>query len=389
MKYSIRNKKNYTTPGTPRRKKMITIDPSLLQSQPEAQEPVSFEATLAFSDMPIDQLLKQNIQAKGYMYPTEIQQSAIPVLIEGADMIGIAATGTGKTGAFLIPFVEQLLHNKNGKGLVVVPTRELAQQVAEEFKALTKGMRFRSACFIGGTSVSRDISLAAAKNHLIIATPGRLIDLVNRKALNLNEIAVLILDEFDRMLDMGFINDVKTIVSLTSARRQTLLFSATINASQQTLVRQIVQNPVIINVSNGKGASSTVEQNVLEVAPDEDKMEVLFNLLSGDSFEKVMLFAETKRTVDKINKQLIRRGVRSDVIHGDKSQNYRTKAIKQFKTGHTRVLIATDVASRGIDVQDVTHVINYQLPQTMEAYIHRIGRTGRAGKKGIAYTFIN
>ncbi len=389
MKYSIRNKKNYTTSGTPRRKKMITIDPSLLQSQPEAQEPVSFEATLAFSDMPIDQLLKQNIQAKGYMYPTEIQQSAIPVLIEGADMIGIAATGTGKTGAFLIPFVEQLLHNKNGKGLVVVPTRELAQQVAEEFKALTKGMRFRSACFIGGTSVSRDISLAAAKNHLIIATPGRLIDLVNRKALNLNEIAVLILDEFDRMLDMGFINDVKTIVSLTSARRQTLLFSATINASQQTLVRQIVQNPVIINVSNGKGASSTVEQNVLEVAPDEDKMEVLFNLLSGDSFEKVMLFAETKRTVDKINKQLIRRGVRSDVIHGDKSQNYRTKAIKQFKTGHTRVLIATDVASRGIDVQDVTHVINYQLPQTMEAYIHRIGRTGRAGKKGIAYTFIN
>jgi ATP-dependent RNA helicase RhlE len=389
MKYSIRNKKNYTTPGTPRRKKMITIDPSLLQSQPEAQEPVSFEATLAFSDMPIDQLLKQNIQAKGYMYPTEIQQSAIPVLIEGADMIGIAATGTGKTGAFLIPFVEQLLHNKNGKGLVVVPTRELAQQVAEEFKALTKGMRFRSACFIGGTSVSRDISLAAAKNHLIIATPGRLIDLVNRKVLNLNEIAVLILDEFDRMLDMGFINDVKTIVSLTSARRQTLLFSATINASQQTLVRQIVQNPVIINVSNGKGASSTVEQNVLEVAPDEDKMEVLFNLLSGDSFEKVMLFAETKRTVDKINKQLIRRGVRSDVIHGDKSQNYRTKAIKQFKTGHTRVLIATDVASRGIDVQDVTHVINYQLPQTMEAYIHRIGRTGRAGKKGIAYTFIN
>ncbi|HMR84915.1 MAG TPA: DEAD/DEAH box helicase [Niabella sp.] len=389
MKYSTRNKKNYTTPGTSRRKKMITIDPSLLQFQPVTQEPVSFEATLAFSDMPIDQLLKKNIKAKGYMYPTEIQQSAIPVLIEGADMIGIAATGTGKTGAFLIPFVEQLLHNKNGKGLVVVPTRELAQQVAEEFKMLTKGMKFRSACFIGGTSVSRDISLAAAKNHLIIATPGRLIDLVNRKALNLSEIAVLILDEFDRMLDMGFINDVKTIVSLTSARRQTLLFSATINASQQALIRQIVQDPVIINVSNGKTASSMVEQNVLEVAPNEDKMDVLFNLLSGDSFEKVMLFAETKRTVDKINKQLIRRGVRSDVIHGDKSQHYRTKAIQQFKTGHTRVLIATDVASRGLDVQDITHVINYQLPQTMDAYIHRIGRTGRAGKKGIAYTFIN
>lgn len=389
MKFITKNKKNNRQPVTAGKKKIKTIDPALLQVQPTAQEPRSFEATLAFSDMPVHQLLKQNIQNQGYLYPTEIQQRSIPALIEGTDMIGIAATGTGKTGAFLIPFVEQLLHNKNVTGLVVVPTRELAQQVAEEFKALTKGMKFRAACFIGGTNVNADITRAAAKNHLIIATPGRLLDLVNRKALNLNAIEVLILDEFDRMLDMGFINDVKTIVSLTRARTQTLLFSATINASQQTLIRQIVQDPLTINVSSGKSASSTVEQNVLEVGPNEDKMEVLFNLLSGDSFEKVMLFAETKRTVDKINKQLVRRGVRSDVIHGNKSQNYRTKAIQQFKIGHTRVLIATDVASRGLDVQDVTHVINYQLPQTMEAYIHRIGRTGRAGKKGIAYTFIN
>lgn len=388
MKYITKNKKNHK-PGASGRKKITTIDPSLLRSQPEVQEPVSFKATLLFSEMPIHQLLKENIQSKGYSYPTEIQQRAIPALIEGTDMIGIAATGTGKTGAFLIPFVEQLLHNKNTTGLVVVPTRELAQQVAEEFKALTRGMRFRSACFIGGTSVNRDIAQAAVKNHLIIATPGRLIDLVNRRALNLNAIEVLILDEFDRMLDMGFIDDVKTIASLTNARRQTVLFSATINASQQRMIHQIVQDPLTINVSSGKSPSSTVEQNVLEVSPNEDKMEVLFNLLSGDSFEKVMLFAETKRTVDKINKQLTRKGVKSDVIHGDKSQHHRTKAIQQFKMGHTRVLIATDVASRGIDVQDVTHVINYQLPQTMEAYIHRIGRTGRAGKKGIAYTFIN
>ncbi len=388
MKYITKNKKNHK-PSASGRKKITTIDPSLLRSQPEVQEPVSFKATLLFSEMPIHQLLKRNIQSKGYSYPTEIQQQAIPALIEGIDMIGIAATGTGKTGAFLIPFVEQLLHNKNTTGLVVVPTRELAQQVAEEFKALTRGMRFRSACFIGGTSVNRDIAQAAVKNHLIIATPGRLIDLVNRRALNLNAIEVLILDEFDRMLDMGFIDDVKTIASLTNARRQTVLFSATINASQQRMIHQIVQDPLTINVSSGKSPSSTVEQNVLEVSPNEDKMEVLFNLLSGDSFEKVMLFAETKRTVDKINKQLTRKGVKSDVIHGDKSQHHRTKAIQQFKMGHTRVLIATDVASRGIDVQDVTHVINYQLPQTMEAYIHRIGRTGRAGKKGIAYTFIN
>lgn len=389
MKYIIKNKKNHTGAGASRRKKTRTIDPSLLQSKPAVQEVEQFEPSSAYADMAIHPLLKQNIQSKGYRYPTEIQQRAIPVLIEGADMIGIAATGTGKTGAFLIPFVEQLLHDKNTTGLVVVPTRELAQQVAEEFKALTKGMKFRAACFIGGTSVSRDISQAAARNHLVIATPGRLLDLVNRKALDLEATAVLILDEFDRMLDMGFIDDIKTIAALTRARRQTLLFSATNNASQQTLIRQIVQNPVIINVSSGKTASSTVEQNVLEVAPNEDKMEVLFNLLSGDSFEKVMLFAETKRTVDQLNKQLMRRGVRSDVIHGNKSQTYRTKAIQQFKAGRTRVLIATDVASRGLDVQNVTHVINYQLPQTMEAYIHRIGRTGRAGKKGTAYTFIN
>ena len=388
MKYITPNKKNYK-PRASGKKKISTIDPSLLRSRPETQEPVSFEATLPFSEMSIHPLLKQNIQSKGYSYPTEIQQRAIPALIEGADMIGIAATGTGKTGAFLIPFVEQLLHKKNTAGLVVVPTRELAQQVAEEFKMLSRGMKFRSACFIGGTSVTRDIAQAAINNHLIIATPGRLIDLVNRGALNLNAIEVLILDEFDRMLDMGFIDDIKTIVSLTSARRQTVLFSATINNSQQRMIRQIVQDPLTINVSSGKGPSSSVEQNLLEVAPNEDKMEVLFNLLSGDSFEKVMLFAETKRTVDKINKQLTRKGVTSDVIHGDKSQNHRTKAIQQFRAGHTRVLIATDVASRGIDVQDVTHVINYQLPQTMEAYIHRIGRTGRAGKKGIAYTFIN
>ncbi|MGE9310315.1 DEAD/DEAH box helicase [Niabella sp. CJ426] len=389
MKYITKNKNNNKQPGTAGKKNIKTIDPALLQVQPATQQPVSFEAALPFSDMPVHELLKQNIQKKGYKYPTEIQQRAIPALLEGANIIGIAATGTGKTGAFLIPFIEQLLHNKNSTGLVVVPTRELAQQVAEEFKALTTGMKFRAACFIGGTSVNADVARADARNHLIIATPGRLLDLVNRKALHLNAIEVLILDEFDRMLDMGFINDVKTIASLTRARRQTLLFSATMNASQQALIRQMVQNPLTINVSSGKSASSSVEQNVLKVAPNEDKMEVLFNLLSGDSFEKVMLFAETKRTVDNLNKQLARRGVRSDVIHGDKSQHYRTKAIQQFKTGHTRVLIATDVASRGLDVQNVTHVINYQLPQTMEAYIHRIGRTGRAGKKGIAYTFIN
>ncbi len=375
--------------GISNKRKIPTIDPALLMYRPVQQETSEFISTQVYNDMEIHPSLKRNLKVKGYERPTEIQEKAIPILLKGSNMIGIASTGTGKTGAFLIPFVNQLLLNDSITGLVVVPTRELAQQVAEEFRELTIGMKFRASCFIGGTSIGNDIRKAASKNHLIIATPGRLLDLVNRGTLNLTTTHVLILDEFDRMLDMGFINDVKTIASYTRQREQTLLFSATMNVSQQLLIKQIVQDPVIINVSSGKDASSNVEQNILKVSADEDKLDVLYNLISGDGFEKVMLFAETKRTVDKINKQLGRRGVKSGVIHGNKSQNHRTKAIEQFKTGQMRVLIATDVASRGIDVPDVTHVINYQLPQTMESYIHRIGRTGRAGKKGVAYTFIN
>ncbi|WP_372937463.1 DEAD/DEAH box helicase, partial [Seonamhaeicola sp.] len=266
---------------------------------------------------------------------------------------------------------------------------ELAQQVLEEFKSLTKGLRFSSACFIGGTNVEKDIVKSKQKLKLVVGTPGRLNDLIDRKALRINNMSTLVLDEFDRMLDMGFIKDIQQIVSGMHSRKQTMLFSATVNTSQEKLINQIIHNPIQVAVSSGTKSSDNVEQDIIRVGRNENKFDVLFNLVNEPSFEKVLLFAETKRAVNKLSKQLIKSGIKSDVIHGNKSQNYRTKAIAQFKSGKTKILVATDVAARGIDIKGVTHVINYQLPQSMDSYIHRIGRTGRAETTGMAYTFVN
>lgn len=381
--------KNNTKKRNSGKKIVSTINPELLVKQAVGIKENPFKADQNFSEMPLRQSLKNNIKRKGYIEPTEIQQKSINDLISGRNLIGVAATGTGKTGAFLIPVIEKMLANDNTTCLVVVPTRELAMQVEDEFKSFTQGYRLFSACFIGGTSVNNDITKARKKNHLIVGTPGRLNDLTSRGALRLGNIPILVLDEFDRMLDMGFINDIKKIITLMHNRKQTMLFSATYEKSQQKLINQFVHNPVKINVNNVNNAADTVEQDILRVGVNENKLQVLRNLLSGEGFDRVLLFAETKRNVDKISKQLRKSGINTDVIHGNKSQNYRTKAIRLFKTGKTQVLVATDVAARGIDVDGVTHVINYQLPQTMDSYIHRIGRTGRAGKKGMAYTFVN
>nr|WP_319569758.1 DEAD/DEAH box helicase [uncultured Draconibacterium sp.] len=374
---------------TARKKAVTTVNPDLLVKQAASVEVDPFVPELNFSEMPLSETLKNSIRIKGYVEPTEIQQKSINDLLAGRNMIGVAATGTGKTGAFLIPVIEKMLADNTTTCLVVVPTRELAQQVEDEFKSLTRGQKLFSTCFIGGTSVNTDMGKARRKQNLIVGTPGRLNDLSSRGALRLGNTPILVLDEFDRMLDMGFINDIKKIIALMKNRKQTMLFSATYEKAQQKLIRDFVQDPVRINVSNVNNAADTVEQDIIRVGENENKFQVLYNLLSGDGFEKVILFAETKRNVDKISNQLRKVGINSDVIHGNKSQNYRTKAIRLFKSGKTRVLVATDVAARGIDVDGVTHVINYQLPQTMDSYIHRIGRTGRAGNKGMAYTFVN
>lgn len=386
---NYRQQKKYTQKRNTGKKQVSKLNPELLIKQAVHIEKEPFVADLKFDDMPLSRRLKSTIRQKGYTLPTEIQQKSINELIAGRNLIGIAATGTGKTGAFLIPVIEKMLAKQDTTCLVVVPTRELAQQVEDEFRSLTRGLKLFSACFIGGTSVGNDIARARRRNNLIVGTPGRLNDLASRGALRLGNTPVLVLDEFDRMLDMGFINDIKKIIALMENRRQTMLFSATFDKSQQKLINQYVENPVRINVIGENRAVDSVEQDIIRVGTNENKFEVLYNLLSSEGFEKVLLFAETKRNVDKISRQLRRSGINSDVIHGNKSQNYRTKAIRLFKTGKTQVLVATDVAARGLDVDGVTHVINYQLPQTMDSYIHRIGRTGRAGKKGMAYTFVN
>jgi len=365
-------------------------DPNVLIKKAIHEEEIVYTPSRSFNQMPIHQKIKVNLVKKGFTKPTQIQDKTLEHLISERNLIGVANTGTGKTAAFLIPIIERLLQNsKPFNSLVVVPTRELALQINEEFRSLSKGLGLYAACLIGGTNVSRDIIKLKMRNHLIIGTPGRLLDLSQRGALRLQTISVLVLDEFDRMLDMGFINDIQKIVQSLHNRKQTMLFSATIDKMQGSLINQMVHNPVEVKVSSGTSTSDQVEQDIIKVPRGIDKFEMLRNLMDDEQFQKVLIFAETKRMVDRISRRLNQSGVRSDRIHGDKKQNYRNKALDSFKRGNVQVLVATDVAARGIDVSNVTHVINYQLPLSFNSYLHRIGRTGRAGSRGKALTFVD
>jgi ATP-dependent RNA helicase RhlE len=271
---------------------------------------------------------------------------------------------------------------------VIVPTRELALQVQQEFKELSAALDLSSSCFIGGTSVNRDISRLKQRQDLIIGTPGRLLDLQNQRALNLSNTSILVIDEFDKMFDMGFINDVKKLTQAMKNRKQTMLFSATLDQKQEEIIKSMIASPIRVQISSGKSTTDHIHQDIIRVKVGEDKFQVLQSLLNKEGFDKILVFAETKRLVDKISKKLNQNGVLSDRIHGNKSQNYRNLALNNFKLGNIKVLVATDVAARGIDVSDISHVINYQLPSSLDSYIHRIGRTGRAGKSGQAYTLV-
>jgi len=372
------------------KKKESTLDPRLFvkKAKPSGQE--GFRTEKSFSDLGLNQKLLQNIHAKGYQTQTTIQEQSIEQLLRGRDMMAISKTGSGKTAAFLIPIIEHALKDsRNFTALVVTPTRELSLQIEEEFKSLTLGMGLNSATFIGGTNINSDVDKFKRKLHVIVGTPGRLLDLSDRKNLDLSKINTLVLDEFDRMLDMGFVLDVTKLVNRIGKRDQTLLFSATLEPAQRKLIDGLLTNPLEVNVAQGSTTNENIEQQTIYIQEGQDKFEVLYNLLSNPSLEKVILFTETKRLADRLAKKLIQVGIKAGQIHGDKSQNFRNRMIEEFKSGEIRVLVATDVAARGIDVADVSHVINYQLPMTMDAYIHRIGRTGRAGKVGHAITFIN
>ena len=376
-------------PSKQHSKKSVTLNPDRLVKKATITEQVAFLPAWTFDQIKIAQRLKANLRNKGYKYPTQIQQETLEPLCNGRDLIGIANTGTGKTGAFLLPIVDRLLKDSSRKALIVVPTRELALQVECEFKSMVQGLNLYSATFIGGTNVGKDLLRLKTNNQVIVGTPGRLNDLIHRGALRLDETSVLVLDEFDRMLDMGFIRDIKKIVKSMTGRQQTMLFSATIDNTQKSYINTILTDPVEIRVNKGDSSSDNVDQDIIIVPKTEDKFQMLLSLLYKEEVGKALIFAETKRMVNKISKRLNQSGVPAEQIHGNKTQNYRIKALDKFKTGSVQVLVATDVAARGIDVSDISHVINYQLPLSFESYIHRIGRTGRAGKTGNAFTFVD
>jgi superfamily II DNA/RNA helicase len=376
--------------NAPRKKRFqgnaIDFNKFIRKAEPQQVEEKYIPDT-TYADLKINQQLKAAILKRGYVDPTPIQDKTLPHILEGKDVIGLANTGTGKTGAFLIPMINKILSNPQEKLLVVVPTRELAIQIKDEFNALTRNLKIYSVVIVGGANIRRQISELKSRHNVVIGTPGRLKDLIQRKNLHLSGFRNVVLDEADRMLDMGFMPDVKFLLSLLAKERQTLFFSATLAPEIEKLVKEFLKDPVKISIIK-RETSANVDQDVVRVKHGEDKIDVLQNMLAKTHFQKVLVFTRTKHGAEKLSNILSRNGFKSQSIHGDKSHNARQKALKLFKENFIDILVATDVAARGLDIPNVSHVINFDVPATYEDYVHRIGRTGRAGNTGSALTFI-
>lgn len=380
---------NYQKPSN-NKKKESTLDNRVFVKKAVHADEKKYVSEILVKDLPVDIKIKQNLLDKGYVNPTEIQEKTLEAILAKRNVMGLAQTGTGKTAAFLVPIVHNLINTAPSfQVLIVIPTRELAVQIESELKSITKGMNIYSQVFIGGTSVHRDLGKLRRPAHFIIGTPGRLLDMANQGALKFANFNTLVLDEFDRLLDMGFSADIQRMVAAMHQRKQTVLFSATEEPGQKKLISELLDNPVEVRVSVKNATGDHIDQEVVHVKDGENKMDVLAAMIHQPSFLKVIVFAETKRWVSKVCKELQRRGIKTDEIHGNKSQNYRQKALNDFKAERIKVLVATDVAARGLDIEEVSHVINYQKPKNFDSYIHRIGRTGRAGRSGKAYTFVN
>ncbi len=350
---------------------------------------VVYESKHTFADFAFNKQLHDNITKKGYEIPSAIQDQSIPSILEGKDLIGLANTGTGKTAAFLLPIIERETGTKTSPTvLIIAPTRELAQQIDEQFREFAHGLNLYSALIVGGISVDRQMRDLKRRPQFIIGTPGRLKDLINRRLIPLDRMTTLVLDEADRMLDMGFLPDIRAIVNGMPVERQTLFFSATITPEIQVLVNTFLKDPVTVSVRTAE-TSEHVEQTVIEARDKAHKLELLTDMLKGEDYDKVLVFGETKFGVQRLSDHLDNSGIPSVAIHGNKNQSQRQRALKQFKDERVRVLVATDVAARGLDIPNVSHVINFDTPQNYEDYIHRIGRTGRAGASGKAHTFID
>lgn len=341
----------------------------------------------AFVDFDVHEQLKKNINARQYVKPTPIQDQAIPALLEGRDVVGVANTGTGKTAAFLIPLINKVVDDRNSKVLIVAPTRELAVQIRDELKEFSYGMNVVSALCIGGVGMHNQVETLRRNPDFVIGTPGRLMDLERRGKIRFGNCNSIVLDEVDRMLDMGFINDIREIIRKLPENRQSLFFSATMPVNVQILMRGFLRNPVTVTIKS-QPTSANVDQDIVRVN-GRGKVDVLHDLLAQDGFNKVLIFGRTKHGIERLADTLYERGFRVASIHGNKNQGQRQRALESFKDNKIQILLATDIAARGLDIDSVTHVINYDPPTSYEDYIHRIGRTGRADKKGVALTFVD
>ncbi|PJZ51958.1 DEAD/DEAH box helicase [Leptospira adleri] len=342
-----------------------------------------------FSNLPLAPPIQQSIQDVGYSKPTPIQMQAIPPLLEGKDLLGCAQTGTGKTAAFALPILHRLFTNqrkaapKQTRVLVLTPTRELAIQVHDSFKVYGQHLKLKSAVIFGGVGQSPQVKSLSSGVDVLVATPGRLVDLIDQRFLSLSELEVFVLDEADRMLDMGFIHSIRKIIALLPKKRHNLFFSATMPPDIEKLAGTMLVNPVRIEVTPVSSTVESIQQSVMFVDSDKKK-ELLKHLFKNPELKRVIVFTKTKHGANRVSELLSKSGISVDVIHGNKSQSARQRALEDFRVGKIRALIATDIAARGIDIDEISHVINYEIPNIPESYVHRIGRTARAGTEGVA-----
>jgi ATP-dependent RNA helicase RhlE len=352
---------------------------------------LSFKHFMTFDSLQLIEPIKKALQQEGYIHPTPIQAQAIPIVLRGTDLLGCAQTGTGKTAAFAIPIIQLLSKEKRQqkpeiRALILTPTRELAIQIGESFAAYGKFAGLKHTVVFGGVSQHPQTNALKSGVDILVATPGRLLDLMQQGFIHLHSLDIFVLDEADRMLDMGFVHDVKKVIAKLPAKRQSLFFSATMPPSIQKLAQLILHQPEKVEVTPASTTAETIQQCVYHVSKKRKK-HLLLHLLENKTIKSILVFTRTKHGANKVAKDLLANGISAEAIHGNKSQTARQNALSNFKSGKTRVLIATDIAARGIDIDNLTHVINYELPNVPETYVHRIGRTGRAGADGIAISF--
>ena len=375
-------RRNFPSRG---RKSSLNLD-TFINKATTTSDVGEFKSKHQFTDFGLDESLTDIVIKKGYSEPTPIQDKVIPQIMSGKDVVGLANTGTGKTAAFLLPLIHKLINNRSERVIVLVPTRELALQINQEFRSFAPRARIRSAVCVGGMNIQPQIRTLRQNCQLVIGTPGRTIDLINRRVLKLDNINTIVLDEADAMLDMGFINDMRFVINKMPRVRHTLFFSATMSPTIKKLVDEFLTDPITISVKT-QDSPSTIQQDVVRLN-GRARVDVLTEILTDPEFKKVLVFGRTKHGVEKLSNILVERGIKAGSIHGNKSHGFRQRSLQKFKQGYTRVLVATDVAARGLDIDNVSHVINYELPENYDDYIHRIGRTGRGTQKGMALTFV-